>query len=192
MDKLLRFDELASTSPRAIDFVGEVLLKSLRYDTKFSLLFDNSLFHKIYAIHHELAAPLISDAAHVQEVEKWKMHISRILKWLHKDHGEKQVGDIDILHQEAPRHLNTIFESLREQVEPPAGEQAAKLQHSVNVIRQEILEFRYLLGDFYRHLGQTGLEERHLRGRFVTVDNQLEAIETALQSLDPDAIRLSY
>ncbi len=182
MDKVDRFDELASTHPRAIDFVGDILLRALRYDTKFSLLPDNTTFHKVYAIHHGLAADLISDPAYQQSVETCKLAIGRILKWLKKDHADKQSGDVDQLHEQVSQQLTTLYDTIQ-------GLSSEK-RDAISATRQKLLELRYLLNDFYHRLNSSGMEGRQLRSRFITLDHQIEAVETQLQNLDSDVIHL--
>lgn len=176
LKRLERFDELASTNPRAVDFVGQVLLRALRYDSKFTLLFDDPLFHRLYFGHHELVAPLLRDQTHNEQIAKMRYHISRVLRWVQKGHGEKHLGDIETLQKDLSSYLGELRTSLASKLQTAEGAEQQR-----RVIRQQMLDFRFQLGDYYHRLGQMGIQGRQVRGCFVGVDHLLEAIEVLIE-----------
>ncbi len=155
MHMLERLDELSSHSVRAVDILTEALSKVLRYDLRYSLLFGNADFHRLYTIHHELVAPLLAEPAHVAQREQLKQFSNRFLKWIGKGHLEKHATEVEQFFQSFQTYLQT-------------------LSGDANTIRQQILDFRYLLGSLYHKLMSLSGPGKAVRSRFVVLDHALE------------------
>lgn len=184
MDALERFDELASSSSRSIDTVAEVLSKALRYDSKYSLLFDNAQFHKIYAVHHELALPLLKDPGHVEQLDKTKQGTSRVLKWIEKGHWEKHATEIDQFIDGGVAYFSNLGTRLRATLGTSTRLNSDQ-RTLVNATRQQLLEFRYALGSFYHRLLSLDAVAQRIRGRCASIDHLIDGIDGFIQETDP-------
>ncbi|MDP1836609.1 MAG: hypothetical protein Q8K75_11880 [Chlamydiales bacterium] len=173
VDKLMSlaesYNELGNTQADSVPFIAEVLLRVLRYDAEHAVLFNNAVFHRVYGIHHEVAAVSLLDTAHNQALEALKQHITKVLKAARRSHDDKLIMHIDTLIEEVSKYLRELERLIKEQG-----------QEVVPVVRERVLEISFLLGQFYHNLEKEAIQPAVIRESFAPLDKTLEQVERQL------------
>lgn len=174
---LQELDELSSTNKDVVDFVGQALAKGLRVDWKYHVLFDQPAFHHIYAIHHDLVGS-VDERNHLNRMHKFKRLIQQIEQWVKDNDTPRHTHEIELDMNDMKGYLQDFLG----QVQRVCGEQGDKshARPAVNEIERELLEYRYLFGNFFHHLRDSKPEERMIRNQFLFVDQYFEAVENRL------------
>lgn len=179
MSALVELDELGSFNKNVIDFVGQILSKSLRADWKYNTAFEIPKFQEIYQIHIGLIGRS-EDRQHYNRKNKFKQIIQQIESWLKKKNTQKHIheieqdmSDIKILLQD--------FLAFVQRMTAGSSIDIKKDKIQKEIVRQ-LLEYRYLFGHFFHQISQEETEGRLLRNQFLFVYQYFEAVENKLQS----------
>lgn len=181
LDKMNACNELGSSSIDLIDEIETILNKGQRLDWKYHVLHESPLFHEIYQIHKGLRREA-EDIKHCVRSEKFQQLCQRIQGRLanedlmsHAHEIELDMNDIKIYLQD---FFATVQRVIREKhADPQFGEMVSGLKH-------QLLDYRYLFGDFFLNLMNQQSEGNLLRNQFLFVDQYFESIEGLWRGLE--------
>jgi hypothetical protein len=173
-------DEIGSPQLSTVFYIGEVLSKALRADWKYHVLHESPQFHRIYKIHKGLEEEF-EDPAHAFRLERFKALFTQILKWIESGDIYAHVHEIELDMNDMKAYLQDFFATIQR-----AGNQKDKdplFEESVCNFRQQLLEYRYLFGQFFSSMINMNPEGQQLRQQFLFVDQYFESIEHLLKDL---------
>lgn len=174
---LQQLDELTNINKESVDYVGQVLGKALRADWKYHVLFGIPAFHQIYEIHHGLIGS-VEDRNHINRLHKFKKLIQKIGQWVKNNDTPRHTHEIELDMNDIKGYLQDFLGQVQRVVALEGDRDAA--QKSRTLIERQLLEYRYLFGNFFYHLREEKPEERMIRKQFLFVDQYFEAVENKL------------
>lgn len=180
LNLLQQFDELSNINKDIVDYIGQVLGKALRADWKYHVLFGIQAFHQIYDIHHGLIDS-VEDRSHFNRMHKFKRLIHEIRKWLKNNDTPRHTHEIELDMSDIRGYLQDFLGQVQRIV--TITDDKETIQQASSVIEKELLEYRYLFGNFFFHLQEDRPEERMIRKQFLFVDQYFEAVENKLHEL---------
>lgn len=180
INALADLDELGSFDKKIMDFVGQILSKTLRVDWKYNVAFDIPKFQEVYQIHMGLIGRS-EDRQHFNRLNKFKHIIQQIEDWAKKKITQRHVHEIEHDISDIKVHLQDFlaFVQRMASMSESHGENK-KLDEIRKEIARQLLEYRYQFGQFFHQLSQTEPEERSLRNQFLFVYQYFEAVENKL------------
>ena len=181
LNLLQQLDELGSFSPLAVDYVGMILGKALRADWKYHVLHEISDFHKIYSIHQGIVGP-IEDRHHLNRVHRFKRLTNQIEQWVKNNDTQRHAHEIELDMNDMKGYLQD-FLAYVQRISKDSSMDLGKANQVINDISQELLEYRYLFGNFFNHLRYNDPEEKMIRNQFLFVDQYFESIENKIHDL---------
>jgi len=164
-------DELGTLNKEDVTYVGDVLVRAMRADWRYYVLFENPLFHQIYAIHRGIIGGL-DDPIHIERVHFLKELHRQIEDWAKA--GEISVHSMEI--EAAIRKVSVEMQKLYDTM----GERK-KDKKNLEILNHQLLEYRYLFGNVCFYLFQQESGRERLRNLCVFAEQCLEAAETRLQ-----------
>lgn len=173
---LENLDELGSFDRNAIDFVGQTLSKILRVDWKYNVAFEIPKFKQIYHIHKGLEGES-EDRQHFNRLNKFRYVIRQIEEWAQEKKTQIHFQDIENDMSDMKDHLQDFLVFVQRMI--AAGGQD-KMEGIRKEIRRQLLEYRYVFGQFFHHLSQFMPEDRVFRNQFLFVYQYFETIENRL------------
>lgn len=181
LDNLQQIDELGSFDNHAISYIGQVFAKILRVDWKYNVLHGIPLFHQLYAIHLGLVPP-IEDRFHANRLKKFHRLLQQVEDWVKNNKTQPHQHDIELDINDIKGYLQDFLGYVQRALNEPEmnEEKAGKLETE---IAQELLEYRYLFGNFFYQLRQNELEGQIIRRQFLFVDQYFESIQYKLYEL---------
>ena len=175
---LMQFDELSSTQPDVVEYIGRILGRALRADWKYHVLFDIPDFHLLYETHMGVLGP-VEDRSHFNRMQRFKKHIQQIESWIKENSTSRHTSDIDLDMSDIKGYLQDFLA----QVQRVSGNDVADRSIAQQVqsdLQHQLLEYRYLFASFFHRLRQERQEERILRRQFLFVDQYFESVENRL------------
>lgn len=181
LDKLKQLDELGSFESNSIDFVGNVFAKLLRADWRYHVLHGIPLFHQLYEIHHGLAKPS-EDRHHTNRISKFKKLLQKVHEWVKDQKTHIHYHDIELDMNDIKGYLQDFLGYIQRisSDQSLTQEKALELHQE---IAQQLLEYRYLFGNFFYQLRQHEAEGQFIRRQCLFVDQYFESIEIKLHEL---------
>lgn len=179
LDKLNSINELGSFDTDIVDEVGKVFSKLLRADWKYHVLYGIPLFHQLYAIHQGLIKPN-EDRHHTNRIAKFNKLIHQVQEWVQHQKAQRHLHDIELDINDIKGYLQDFLGYVQRVCFQEPGmtkDKASVLQRS---IAQQLLEYRYLFGNFFYQLRQNEAEGPFIRKQFLFVDQYFETIEYKL------------
>lgn len=181
LEHLQQLDELGSFDYDMIPYVGKILSKLLRADWRYHVLFGIPLFHQLYAIHTGLTKP-VEDWQHVNRLKKFQKLLRQIQDWVKSQKTQAHFYDIELDMNDIKGYLQDFFAHVqRLALDSSVKKEAAQAQHDELV--QELLEYRYLFGNFFYQLRQNESEGLRIRRQFLFVDQYFESVENKLYEM---------
>lgn len=181
LDKLQELDELASRDPVAIEFMGETLNDLLRFDWKYHELFSFPLFHQIYATHIGLEAE-VEDRHHAGRMHKFQKLTHQIIEWVKARKTAVHAHDIELDMNDIKGYLQDFLGYIQRHLHNhQMTREKALLLHQEAF--HQLLEYRYLFGNFFHQLSQHENDGILLRKQFLFVDQYFESIEKHLRDI---------
>jgi hypothetical protein len=174
VQELQKINELGSTHAEVVDFIGDVLSRSLRNDWKFHVLHEISEFKEIFVIHRGIVGP-VEDRSHAHRLQKFKRLIHEIRNWVKNNDTHRHLGEIEADVSDLKGYLQDFLASIQRLAGNPVRD-AAKYRGLAN----QLLEYRYLFGQFFHLLRRNKAEERVIRNQFLFVDQYFESAENQL------------
>lgn len=178
LNHLKELDELGTFNSYVVQFVSDILSKTMRVDWKYNVLFEIPLFYEIYNIHKGIVGP-IEDRQHINRLNKFNLLINQIHEWIKKKSVTRHFQEIE-------QDMNDIKEYLQDfyaNIQRLTGDEAlspAQLKSLLRDMSQQLLEYRFIFGKFFHELRQSEVEERSLRNQFLFVDQYFESIDNKI------------
>jgi hypothetical protein len=173
-------DELGSPQLSTIFYIGEILSRALRADWKYHVLHEYPLFHRIYKVHKGLEE-VFEDPAHFFRLERFKVLFFQILDWVERGDVYSHVHEIEIDMNDMKTYLQDFYASIQR-----VGKQKEKgslIEESLCKFSQQLLEYRYVFGQFFSSMIRINPEGQQLRQQFLFVDQYFESIENLLKEI---------
>lgn len=178
LKKIQQLDELGSYDGNVINQIGDLLSKLMRIDWKYHVLFGFPSFHVIYSIHQGLVKP-VKARHHVSRLNKCQGIIQKISDWVKNQTTQQHAHDIELETNDIKGYLQDFLGYIqRSYSDPNITKEKAMNLHTE--IAHELLESRYLFGNFFYKLEQMGIEGKLIRRQFLFVDQYFETIEYKL------------
>lgn len=174
---LRQLDELTHINQEVVAYVGQVLGKALRADWKYHVLFSIPAFHQIYEIHHGLIGN-IEERSHINRLHKFKKLIQKIGQWVKNNDTPRHTHEIELDMNDIKGYLQDFLGQVQRVAAMEGDRETAS--KSRMLIERQLLEYRYLFGNFFYHLREEKPEERMIRKQFLFVDQYFEAVENIL------------
>ena len=173
-------NELGSFDVNVIPFTEKVLSKILRIDWKYNVAFGMNLFREIYDIHKGLIGKS-NNQSFAENMSKIKQNLKEIEEWSKKGSLDKHVTDVEHDISDIQAILQQSLNAFkRKKLE--ALDDVALVEDLEKQMRQQLLEYRYLFGQFLYELSKTDIDKEQLRSKFLFIHQYLEAFELALSS----------
>lgn len=180
LHRLQACDELSNPDFSIIDYFQKVLAKAMRLDWKYHVLHEFPLFHRLYEIHLGLVGS-DKDSGHVYRLEHFHLLLDQIKEWveaeggyMHKEEIQIDMNDIKTYLQEFLASVQRAVQEIEKNVIPVDTNETCKKLY------QELLEYRYLFGQFFASIKTTKQEGILLRNQFLFVDHYFETSENLL------------
>jgi hypothetical protein len=170
-------DELGSNDQEVVKFIGESLVKALKNDWKYHILFDISSFYQLYMIHQGLTGP-VDERNHLNRMHKFKRLIQQISQWIKNNDTPRHAQEIELDINDMKAYLQDFMAQVQRVHKGTLD--TVQMQESTTQLEQMLLEYCYLFGHFFHQLRDNILEERMIRNQFLFVDQYFESIENTL------------
>lgn len=180
LHELKACDELGNPNLNAIEYVGEVLQKAMREDWKYHVLHEYPLFHEIYRLHQGLSRRL-EDPAHAFRNERFHLFFSQIEDWVKKGDIFTHIHEIELDINDMKTYLQDFLASVQRAVKDKAMDPF--LDETIQKYRQQLLEYRYIFGQFFSTIMVSSSDGQQLRNQFLFVDQYFETIENLLHEM---------
>ena len=183
LEKLKELDELGSIDSKVIDYSGKTLSKLMRADWRYHVSFGIPLFHYLYATHIGLVKP-VSTRQHINRMAKFNYLISRFTEWVKPQNMQIHAHDLELSINDLKAYLQDFLGSIQHAISDTSltsDREKAELFYAETA--QQVLEYRYLFGNFFYHLRQDDEFGAYIRKQFLFVDQYFESIEQKLHEL---------
>ena len=178
VNQLQQLDELSNSDPRVVEYVGEILNKALRYDWKYHTLFDVADFKQLYETHLGVIGAS-DERIHQNRYFKFEQIINDLTRWLKNKETHRHMHEIEVDMSDMKGYLQDFLGySQRLSRDEDLGHERA--QRALSELSNQLLEYRYLFGNFFHNLHDKDPEERMIRNQFLFVDQYLEAVDNRL------------
>ncbi len=182
LSHLEEMNELGSFESAVVEKVGSSLAKAMRADWQFQSLFEAPLFHQLYSLHVGIKGP-IDNRLHSERMNTFKKELEEINGWLKKCSTHRHVQEIEANRNDIKMSLHDFLGDVKRiGVELQTKQQA---DFFISERSYELLEYRYVFGNFFLELQQYASEGKMLRNQLLFVDQYLEAVDSELNALRP-------
>ncbi len=179
LEQLRECDEMGSARFDTIYYVEEVLSKAMREDWKYHVLHEFPAFHELYRQHQGLS-DYIEDPAHAFRMDRFRLLFDQIEEWISKGDIYAHVHEIELDVNDMKTYLQDFLATVQRAVKEKSSDPF--LDETIYKFKQELLEYRYLFGQFFFVLlAKDG--NGQLRNQFLFVDQYFESIENLLFDL---------
>jgi hypothetical protein len=175
-------NELGSFHSLIVHQMGNWLGKALRYDWRYHILHRYPEFHELYTIHMGLVTAN-DDMLHQSRLNKFKRVLGELREWVatretakHSHDIELDINDIKGYLQEFLAHVQRTLGHDKNEMPMESGRNGESFSH-------QLLEYRYLFGQFLHQLNEENTEEHLIRSQFYFVDQYFEAIDKKVNDL---------
>ncbi|MBA3720971.1 MAG: hypothetical protein H0W88_01050 [Parachlamydiaceae bacterium] len=173
-------DEVSSPHYETINYIEDVFSKALRLDWKYHLLHEFTLFKKLYNIHQGLVER-VDDPAHAYRIERFNNLFDQIERWVRKGDVYSHIHEIEVDIND----MKTYLQDFLAVVQRASKEKSVDpfLDDTIQRFRHQLLEYRYLFGQFFNDIMSRNNEGQQLRNQFLYVDQYFETLESLLNEL---------
>lgn len=179
---LQQLDELGSADTHIIDEITLILNKAMRADWKYNILHEISQFHDIYAIHLGILGPIV-DRSHLNRYAKFKRLLQQIQQWVKDKSTLRHIHEIEVDMSDIKGYLQDFLASVQRLTKDPTVFNKDNAEKELSEVSQQLVEYRYLFGQFFHFLRQNESEEKIIRNQFLFVDQYFESVENKLGEL---------
>ncbi|MCB1118922.1 MAG: hypothetical protein KDK65_03085 [Chlamydiia bacterium] len=169
-------DELCCRKMETVVKVGEVLTKVLGIDWKHQVVHEMPLFEELYEIHMGILAAH-DDVTHHQRLKKFREIIVQIEEWVKSGGTYKHSEEIEVDINDIKEQMQDFLGHLQRDVK---RETDANIYDRYLMAQRNLLEYRYIFGEFLYHLRTMGGEGDYIRAQFLFLDQYFEAMEAHL------------
>jgi hypothetical protein len=172
---LERLDILSNTNKNCIEYVGKALNKAMRTDWQYQTLFDRPNFHQLYHLYRGLSGSS-NERNHLNRLPKFKRLIQELELWVNNHDTPRHTHEIELDLNDLKGYLQDFLAS----VQRLAKDETVDVQARYLDAMHQLIEYRYLFGNFFHHLMEDSIESRSLRKQLLFVDQYFEAVDTSL------------
>lgn len=180
LHQLKACDEIGSPHMSTVYYFEDVLSKAMREDWKYHVLHEFSLFHKIYRLHLGMAKRF-EDPAHAFRLDRFNLLFKQIEEWIDKEDIYSHVQEIELDMNDMKTYLQDFLASIQRAVKEKSHDPF--LDETIHKFRQQLLEYRYIFGEFFSYITAKNQEGLQLRNQFLFVDQYFESVEMFLNEL---------
>lgn len=180
VEAIKAYDELGSDRLEILQELQDILSCAMRYDWKYHVLHGIPSFHRCYEIHQGLEDK-IEDPAHSFRVQRLKTYFHQIEEWMAKGTVHAHLQEVDDDVYDMKTYLQEFFATVQRLEKKE--ELSILLEDSLHKLRAQLLEYRYLFGDFLYRLVEKNKKEKLLRNQFLFADHYFESIEKLLNEV---------
>jgi len=180
LEQLKECDEIGSPDMSTIYYVEDVISKIMRQDWKYHVLHEFTLFHQIYHLHQGVSE-CFDDPTHAFRLERFRLLFDQIKGWVEKEDIYSHVHEIDLDINDMKTYLQDFLAIVQRTVKEKSHD--PYLDETAHKLRQQLLEYRYLFGQFFLFMMSKSLDGMQLRNQFLFVDQYFESIENLLNDL---------
>lgn len=181
VQELDRINELGSTRPDVVDFVGDAFSRALRCDWKFHVFYEIPQFQQLFTIHQGIVGAL-EDRGHLNRMRHFKKQIRHIEDWIKNNNASRHLDEIDVELSDLKGYLQDFLAHVQ-RIDQDAQEGGAVDPQRLSDLSNQLLEYRCLFGRFFHLLRRDKGEERVIRNQFLFVDQYFETVENKLFKL---------
>lgn len=186
LEKLQCLNELGSFNIKMIDYTGRILSRLLRADWRYHVVFGIPLFHQLYATHHGLLKPAMN-RQHEQRLAKFSALIKEISEWLKPQQMQLHAHDVELDMNDIKGYLQDFLGTVQRTInDENLKTDNIKARQFYEDTAQQLLEYRYIFGNFFYQLRQNEEIESNIRRQFLFVDQYFESVEQKLYELQQD------
>lgn len=180
LDQIKICDEVGSPSMDTIDYVQNALSKAIRLDWKYHVLHEYPAFHEYYRLHQGMTHRY-EDPSHAFRNERFHLFFEQIEEWVKKGdlfgHIHEIELDINDMKTYLQDYLAAVQRAMRDRSTDPF------LDETVEKYRQQLLEYRYIFGQFFSTITRDSKDGQQLRLQFLFVDQYFETVENILNEM---------
>ncbi len=180
LKRIRECNEVGSPDPDIIHYIHYVLAKAMREDWKYHVLHEFPLFHEVYHIHQGLYR-VIEDPTHAFRMERFYYLFNQIEEWVRKGDIYSHVHEIELDINDMKIYLQDFLAAIQRMVREKSSNPF--LEETRRKFRQELLEYRYVFGQFFLNIMTKNIEGQQLRNRFLFVDQYFESVEILLHDM---------
>lgn len=180
---LYSLDELASYDSEVVDYITEILIKTMKLDWRYHGLQEIPFFHRLYFIHHGILEP-IDDRQHTNRLYKFKKIIGQLEAWIDSHETLLHAHEISLDLSDLKGYLQDFLGSIQ-RISQDTQLEDDTISRKVTLAKQMLLEYRYLFGNFFHRLSYDVPEQKLLRKQMLFVDQYFESIETRIHESAP-------
>lgn len=181
LELIEKLNELGSFDPGIIDYIDTLLTKLLRIDWRYHVLHGIPQFHQIYAIHKGYTQQP-EDRQRMIRTGKFQALLNKLTNDLHAHREHYQAHEIDLDKNDLKSCLQDFLAYVQRICSETSLEAEQAKKHHTD-IAQELLEYRYLFGNFIYQLRQTPSKGIAMRKQFLFVDQYFESVDYKLYEL---------
>jgi len=187
LDHLKGCNEMGSPHLSTIDYVEDVLSKAMREDWRYHVLHELPLFHRIYRLHQGLVQHP-QEPAHAFRMERFHLLFNEVQNWVEKEEIDTHSHEIQLDMNDMKTLLQDFFASIQRilkqnSLDPVLDQTLYTLPLHIHRARQQLLDYRYLFGQFFLNITSKSGEGTQLRNQFLFVDQFFQSIENLLNPL---------
>lgn len=180
LEQLKLCKEISNPHFYIINYIEEVLSKAMREDWKYHVLHQFPLFHQIYREHLGMVEKY-DDPTHAFRIDRFTQVLKKIQDWIEKENIYSHVHEIEMDMNDLKTYLQDFLAAVQRAVrdkshDPFLDETEFRFHHN-------LLEYRYLFGQFFTKLNTKGQDLVQLRQHFLFVDHYFESVENLLKEL---------
>ncbi len=177
LEQLIACDEVGSPRFSTVHYVEEVLAKVMRADWKYHVLYEFPRFHQLYLLHKGLVPP-VSDPAHAFRLDRFHVLLNQIKEWVRHEDAQLHIHEIEIDVNDMKTYLQDFLASVQRALKQRSHDPFP--DETLHKLYQQLLEYRYLFGQFFAFLMKEGEGDVQLRNQFLFVDQYFESSENTL------------
>lgn len=177
---IVAYDELGSDRLEILQDIQNILCCAMHYDWKYHVLHGIPSFHQCYEIHKGLEDK-IEDPAHSFRIQRLKTYFHQIEEWMAKGTVHAHLQEVDDDVYDMKTYLQEFFAAVQRLEKKE--ELSFVVDDTVYKLRAQLLEYRYLFGQFLYRLVEKNKKEKLFRRQFLFADHYFESIEKLLNEL---------
>lgn len=180
--QLQKLNELGTQDIEIVEIVTQMLSKAMRADWKYHTLHNIPLFHQLYAIHMGIVGT-IDDRQHINRWNKFNQLTRQLLQWVKNKKIISHLHEIEIDMTDIKGYLQDFLAYVQRIAKDPNLTSSLGSKQAIHSIALQLLEYRYLFGQFFHFLRAEDSDEKLMRKRFLFVDQYFESVENKLAEI---------
>lgn len=180
LEQLEICDEIGSPTMSTVYYVEDILAKVMREDWKYHVLHEFPLFHRIYHLHQGLIE-YFEDPSHSFRIERFYLLFDQIKDWIDKGDVYSHVREIELDMNDMKTYLQDFLAAIQRAAKDKSHDPF--LDETIYKLRHQLLEYRYIFGEFFSDILSKSPDGRQLRKQFLFIDQYFESMENLLHEL---------